>query len=120
MRKYREVSMKILSRPEELILLAVMQLRDKAYGVTIRRHLIRETGVDWTIGAVYVPLSRLTEAGYLLTSIGEPTAERGGKRKKFYSLTPRGMKALTYTKKVNDAMWAGLSAADLKTIKTVV
>ena len=66
--------MKILSRPEELILLAVMQLRDGAYGVTIRRHLIRETGSDWTIGAVYVPLNRLTEAGYLLTSIGEPTA----------------------------------------------
>ena len=109
--------MKILSRPEELILLAVMQLRDRAYGVTVRRHLIGETGVDWTIGAVYVPLSRLTEAGYLLTSIGEPTAERGGKRKKFYSLTPRGMKALAYTKRVNDVMWAGLSAMDLKALQ---
>jgi PadR family transcriptional regulator, regulatory protein PadR len=115
-----EVNMKILSRPEELILLTILQLKDSAYGVTIRNLLIRESGTDWTIGAVYVPLNRMAEAGYLDTSVGEPTAERGGKRKRFYTLTPRGMKALAYTKKINDAMWTGLSTMDLKVLSNIL
>ena len=105
--------MKILSKPEELILLAVVSLKDNAYGVTIRKHIIEKTGVDWTIGAVYVPLNRLAKDGYLETTIGEPTPERGGKRKKFYSLTHRGMKALAFAKRINDSMWSTLSAVDL-------
>jgi PadR family transcriptional regulator PadR len=105
--------MKILSKPEELILLAVFSLEDNAYGVTIRKHIIEKTGVDWTIGAVYVPLNRLAKDGYLKTTIGEPTPERGGKRKKFYSLTQRGMKALAFTKRINDSMWARVSTKSL-------
>ena len=72
--------MKILSKPEELALLAVLKLGKDAYGVNIRKLLIDETGVDWSIGAVYVPLSRMEKAGYLDVFIGKPTAERGGKR----------------------------------------
>ena len=105
--------MNILSKPEELILLAVLSLKDYAYGVTIRNHIIEKTGVDWTIGAIYVPLNRLSRAGYLETTIGEPTPERGGKRKKFYGLTRKGLKALAYTKRINDSMWARLSVKDL-------
>lgn len=106
--------MKILSKPEELVLLAVLRLEDKAYGVTIRNLLINETGVDWSIGAVYVPLSRLSRAGFLETTIGAPTSERGGKRKKYYQLTSRGIKALTFTKRVNDSMWSNLPAWELE------
>ena len=109
--------MKILSKPEELILLAVLFLKDEAYGVTIRNHIIRETGINWTIGAVYVPLARLAEAGFLQTTIGEPTAERGGKRKKFYSLTSRGAKALASAKRIHDTMWSRLSTPELKALK---
>ena len=109
--------MKILSRPEELILIAVLHLKDDAYGVTIRNHIIRRTGVEWTIGAIYVPLNRLAKAGYLETSIGDPTPERGGKRKKFYSLTPRGAKALAFAKRINDSMWNGLSVFERKALE---
>lgn len=105
--------MKILSKPEELILLAVFSLKDNAYGVTIRKYIIEKTAVDWTIGAIYVPLNRLARDGYLETTIGEPTPERGGKRKKFYSLTQRGMKALAHTKRINDSMWSRVSAENL-------
>jgi len=108
-----EVDMKIMSKSEELILLAVYGLEDNAYGVTIRKHIIEKTGVDWTIGAVYVPLNRLAKEGYLDTTIGEPTPERGGKRKKFYTLTEKGMKALAFTKRINDSMWSPLSSFDL-------
>jgi len=105
--------MKILSKPEELVLLAVLRLQENAYGVTIRNLLKTETGVDWTVGAVYVPLNRLARSGFLESTIGEPTAERGGKRKKFYSLTSRGMKALAFSKSISDCMWANISTLDL-------
>ncbi len=104
--------MKILSKPEELILLAVYGLEDDAYGVTIRNRIIEETGLDWSIGAVYVPLNRLAREGYLKTTIGEPTSQRGGKRKKYFSLTPAGMKTLAYTKRINESMWSAFSAMD--------
>ena len=107
--------MKILSKPEELVLLSVFRLKDEAYGVTIRNLLISETGVDWSIGAVYVPLSRLAQAGFLETTLGEPTAERGGKRKKYYHLTPRGIKALKFTKRVNESMWTNIPTWELGT-----
>lgn len=110
--------MKILSKPEELVLLAVLKLKDNAYGVTIRRHLIQETCIDWSIGAVYVPLGRLAKSGHLATHISAPTAERGGKRKKFFTLTPRGLKALAFNKKVNDSMWSTLSPSELEALKS--
>ena len=107
--------MKILSKPEELILLTVWKLKENAYGVTIRNHIIRETGTEWTIGAIYVPLGRLTKDGYLETAIGEPTPERGGKRKKYYRVTSRGLKALTFVKKIHESMWAGLPDPEQET-----
>lgn len=109
--------MKILSRSEELILLTVLHLKDDAYGVTIRKHIMKETAMDWTIGAIYVPLNRLAKSGFLDTTIGEPTSERGGKRKKYYALTSRGKKALAYTKRINDSMWASLSLMELEALK---
>ncbi len=101
--------MKYLTRQEELILLAVMQLKDKAYLVTVRKHLIKTTGKNWSIGAVYVPLNRLRKTGYLEARIGEPNASRGRNEIKYYDLTKAGYEALAEIKKVNDTMWVGFS-----------
>jgi DNA-binding PadR family transcriptional regulator len=109
--------MKILSKPEELVLLTVWKLKEDAYGVTIRNHIIKETGVDWTVGAIYVPLGRLAKWGYLETTISEPTAERGGKRKKYYRLSSQGIKALAQLKRVNDSMWSDIPDLGLESIK---
>ena len=100
--------MKILSRTEELVLLSVWRLQANAYGVTIRKHIIENTGTDWSIGAIYVPLDRLTKWEYLDTIQGEPTAERGGRSKRYYKLTKEGLNALAYTKKVQETMWSDL------------
>jgi len=100
--------MKILSRTEELVLLSVWRLQKNAYGVTIRKHIIENTGADWSIGAIYVPLDRLTKWGYLDAIQGEPTAERGGRSKRYYKLTEDGLNALAYTKKVQETMWSDL------------
>ncbi len=106
--------MKVLSKPEELVLLAVWKLEECAYGVTIRKFIIRHTGQDWTVGAVYVPLTRLAKQGYLETIIGEPTAERGGKRKKFYRVSREGQKILAHIKSVNETMWSDITDAELE------
>lgn len=100
--------MRILSRTEELVLLSVWRWQKDAYGVTIRKYVIEQTGVDWSIGAIYVPLDRLTKWGYLETVQGEPTAERGGRSKRYYKLTKSGLKALAHLKQVQETMWKSL------------
>lgn len=79
---------------EMLVLLAVLRLRDDAYGVTIREELERETSRNVTLGAIYKTLGRLDQKGYVSTRIGNPTPERGGRRKKLYHLTLAGSGAL--------------------------
>ncbi|MCK5146156.1 PadR family transcriptional regulator [bacterium] len=99
---------KILSRAEELVLLAVWKLGDGAYGVTIRKLIIERTQQEWSIGAIYVPLDRLTQWGFLDAIDGAPTAERGGRRKRYFRLTAQGIAALERLKKVQDDMWSDL------------
>ncbi len=97
--------MKLLTRQEELLLLAIFRLNKDAYLVNIREHLNQYSGKDWSIGAVYVPMDRLRKSGFLRTEIGEPTAKRGGKAIKYYILTDTGFEALQEIKKVQDTMW---------------
>ena len=106
--------MKLLTRQEELILLAVFHLRESAYLVTVRRFLKEQTGSLWSVGAVYVPLERLRKKGYLESYIGGPNARRGRNEIKYYKLSRSGLRALAETKQVNDAMWARFSESDYK------
>jgi PadR family transcriptional regulator len=87
--------MKLLGDFEVLVLLSLVRLKDLAYGATIHREIEKKTGRSVAIGAVYTGLARLQRSGYIRASIGEPTRERGGRRKKFYHLEPRGALALT-------------------------
>ena len=100
--------MKLLSRPEELVMLSIWHLQNNAYLVTIREHLSKTTGKEWTVGAVYVPLDRLTKMNYTETYLGESTPERGGRRKKFYQLTKEGLAALSEVQRVHDELWKGI------------
>jgi len=105
--------MKYLTRQEELILLAVFQLKDEAYLVTIRKFLRKYTGKNWSVGAVYVPLDRLTKMEFLDTHIGGATAKRGRNAVKYYRLTEQGIEALNELKNLNAVMWAGFSGPGL-------
>ena len=100
--------MKFLTRQEELVLLTIFHLKGNSYLVRIREHLIDNTGRDWSISSVYVPLDRLNKMELLRTSIGEPTARRGGKAIKYYEITDDGRKALAELKSINDTMWKGI------------
>lgn len=78
---------------ELLVLLAILRLEDAAYGVTIRETMEEETSRALTLGTVYKTLGRLEAKGYVATRIAPPTRERGGRRKKLYTLTPVGLEA---------------------------
>lgn len=99
--------MKILSRTEEMLLLAVYALVPEAYGLAIGKHLKKMTGKVWSVGAIYIPLERMQQRGLLASYEGEPTPERGGRSKRFYKLSPKGLEALAEAKRLHDALWAG-------------
>ncbi len=100
--------MGILSRAEELILLAVWRLQKEAYGATILNLLTEQTGTDWSIAGVYAPLKRLSSNGFLLAIQGHPTPERGGRSKRYYQLTQKGVSALGAVKSINEQVWKNL------------
>jgi DNA-binding PadR family transcriptional regulator len=79
---------------ELLVLLAVLRLGEDAYGVTIQGELHRETSREVTVGAIYKTLGRLQQKGYVSMRVGDPTPQRGGRRKKLYRLEPLGSRAL--------------------------
>ena len=97
--------MKFLSRPEELVLLAVWRLKGNAYCVTIRKQVSEVSGKAMSFGAVYVPLHRLEKKGLLKSTYGSPTNVRGGRSKRYYELTPRGKKALAEVRELHKAIW---------------
>ncbi len=106
--------MKILSRAEELLLLAIWRLGDDAYCVPILLEAQKHSGKKWTLSGIYIPLGRLEGKGYVESFFGDPTPERGGKRKRFYRITRDGFKALKEVREVEKSMWNGLSELSLK------
>ncbi len=79
---------------EELVLLVVGAMRDQAYGVPILETLVEKRGKKVNISAIHVTLKRLEEKGFVVWRYGGITNTRGGRRKKFYSMTAFGKKAL--------------------------
>ena len=100
--------MKLLSRSEELILLAVWKLQDEAYGVSIRKYIAHVTAQSWSIGAIYVPLDKLCKHRYITAHMAPPTSERGGRSKRYFKLTARGLSALNEVRRIENEMWADL------------
>jgi DNA-binding PadR family transcriptional regulator len=99
--------MRLLSRKEEMLLLAVWKLQDNegAYGVTIRRYIEKKSGIRWLFGAIYGPLGRLVDHGYVESFESEPLPERGGRRRVLYRLTGAGKKELLRVKKLHTSLW---------------
>lgn len=98
----------MLTRMEEILLLTVWRLQQDAYGLAIRRQVSKLLDKNVSVGAVYIPLERLAKRGLLETWESEPTQKRGGRRKRFYKLTPKGLAALNAVRRVHDEAWGGL------------
>ncbi len=97
--------MRLLSRKEEMILLAIWKLQNNAYGVTIREYIEKKTRVKWLFGAIYSPLGRLVDWNYVEAFESDPESVRGGRRKTLYRLTDEGKNALLTVKELNNSMW---------------
>jgi PadR family transcriptional regulator PadR len=97
----------MLGELEQLVLLAVLRVGDNAYGVPVHDEIERRAGRDLTLGTIYKTLSRLEEKGFLTSEIGEPTAERGGRRTRCYTVTAAGRRSLKATFRSLSRMAAG-------------
>jgi PadR family transcriptional regulator, regulatory protein PadR len=93
---------------EHVILLALLRLEDRAYGVTVRQEIESRTRRDVSIGAVYATLDRLERKGYIKSHLGEPTPERGGRSKRFFRVTTKGVTAVNRTQRALHSMTEGL------------
>jgi PadR family transcriptional regulator, regulatory protein PadR len=90
---------------EELVLLTIASLDKDAYGVTIKEDIDRRTDRSISIGSLHSTITRLEEKGYLKSWLGEPTQERGGRRKRYYEVTHGGKVALHQMKELRDDLW---------------
>jgi PadR family transcriptional regulator len=93
---------------EQLTMLAVLRLDDEAYGAAIQREIEAQTSRSVSINAVYTTLDRLEGKGFLRSWIGEPTPQRGGRRKKHYAVEPPGMTAIGHAYRTMRRMAHGL------------
>ncbi len=93
---------------EQLVLLAVLRLRQQAYGVGIRREIEQRTGRPVSRGAVYVTLDRLEEKGYLSSVRADEPAPRSGQARRYYRVEPEGLTALEAAHSALRNMWSGL------------
>jgi len=99
----------LLGSLELIVLLAVARLGSDAYGVTVRREIEKRTGRNVSIGAVYATLERLRTKGYVSSSLGEPTAERGGRAKRLFQIESDGERALAVSQDAIRRMATGLT-----------
>lgn len=90
---------------EQLLLLAVLQVGEGAYGASIQERLGEGAGRTLTLGTVYNTLLRLEERGLAASQMGEPTPTRGGKAKRIYSVTSEGLDALREERAIYEQMW---------------
>jgi DNA-binding PadR family transcriptional regulator len=80
---------------EQVVLLAILRLDDGAYGVSIRSEIAACTGRDPSPGALYTTLDRLEAKGLVTSRTGDPTPQRGGRAKRYYTVTRDGLAAVT-------------------------
>ena len=93
---------------ELMVLLALMRLGDDAYGVPISREIEQQTGREVSLGSVYATLERLESRGLVSSHLGMPTAERGGKAKRYFRVTQNGLRKARETRQALMKLWRDL------------
>jgi PadR family transcriptional regulator, regulatory protein PadR len=98
----------LLTDFELMILLAILRVGEEAYGVQIAREIESTGGRRVLLGAAYAALDRLERNGLVSSTIGTPTPERGGRAKRFFRVTARGVRAVRDTQRALVALWRGV------------
>src|SRR5471032_421917 len=94
---------------EHIVVLALLRLEERAYGVTVRQEIELRTRREVSIGAVYATLDRLETKGYVKSLRGDPTPERGGRSKRFFRVSGKGLEAVNRTQRALQKMTQGLA-----------
>jgi len=93
---------------EQIVLLAVARLGADAYGMAILEEIQARTGTESAVASVYAALDRLQRHGFVTSSVGEPTSERGGRAKRYFRLERAGAESLERARSALDSLWEGL------------
>ena len=102
--------MKLLTRAEEYVLLAIWRLQDEAYSLKLQQEIHHISGEKWSLGTIYAPLDRLEKRQYITSTFSAATPERGGRQRRIYKLTPDGKKSLVRIREVQETFWNNLPA----------
>ncbi len=102
-----------LGEMELMILLAILRLEDKAYGVPLAAELELVRGQKVSVGSVYAALDRLEVKGLVSSELGESTPERGGRAKRYFKVTKRGLGAVRETRRVLNELWTVLPKEEM-------
>jgi DNA-binding PadR family transcriptional regulator len=97
---------------ELMVLLALIRLGKDAYGVPISREIEERTGREVAIGSVYAALERLQDKRLVASRLGDPTAERGGRAKRYFHITAQGLRKVRETQRALVGLWRGLPQLD--------
>jgi PadR family transcriptional regulator PadR len=101
--------MKELTKIEEILLVAIWHLEEKAYGVKIKQHVSAIIGKELTYGHLYSTLNQLLTKKMVTKSRGKASKQRMGRPRLYYSITPPGIEALKAAKVMNEKLWSGIS-----------
>ena len=101
---------------EELVLLSVAVLTPQAYSVVVAEELEAQTGRTITTGAVHAALQRLEKKGFVNSRMGEPTAERGGRRKRLFTVTVAGSRMVHQVRDVRNRLWDKIAPSGLPSL----
>ena len=99
---------------QEIVLLSILILDDQAYGLRIQKEISERLKRKLSRGALHTALSRLEEKGFLESHFGGATAERGGRRKRFYQLTNSGKESLQQARELREEMWSLVPKLSMK------
>lgn len=102
---------------EEIVLLVVASLYKEAYGVAVKKTIHEQIGRKVTLSTVHASLHRLEKKGFLRSQFGEATKVRGGKRKKYFTLTAAGTEALEHARMIRNKLWDTIPPAALSKLQ---
>jgi PadR family transcriptional regulator PadR len=101
---------------ELVVMLVLIRLGEKAYGVPIAHEIELKSGRGVSLGSIYATLERLETKGLVSSEVGEPTPERGGRAKKYFSVTAKGVREVRETQRVLKQFWQGLRQLEGKRV----
>ena len=97
-----------LGELELMVLLALVRLGDDAYGVPISKELLDLAGREVALGSIYAALDRLEHKRFVTSLLGDPTPERGGRAKRYFRVTPAGLRTVRMTRTALTNLWSGI------------